>query len=120
MQTSYFSIYKGPNPVSIALIKPGWYGRCRTYPDLYPKKSFLFKYKKDHNQEAYTKAYYEQVLSKLDPQKVYDDLNDCVLLCWEKADDFCHRRLVAVWLELSLGIKVPEWSAQPTLFGDTI
>jgi hypothetical protein len=63
----------------------------------------------------YEILYRDQVLSKLDPQKVYDDLGeDAILLCHEKWDDiksgkaFCHRRIVAEWLEEELGIEVPE------------
>ena len=33
---------------------------------------------------------------------------DIVLLCHEKAGEFCHRRLVADWLNRELGIKVVE------------
>lgn len=116
MRTSYFSLYKKPDAVGIAMVTPDWYGPCRTYPDLFPKKSFLFKYKKDHNEEDYIQAYYEQVLSKLDPEKVYEDLKDNTLLCWEKAGKFCHRRLVAAWLELSLGVEVPEYNPVGDLF----
>ena len=31
-----------------------------------------------------------------------------VLLCYEDAPLFCHRHIVAAWLELTLGISVPE------------
>jgi hypothetical protein len=50
---------------------------------------------------------------------VWDDLHalagnhEPVLLCYEhypdhKADDWCHRRMVAQWLEQSLGMSVTE------------
>jgi len=50
------------------------------------------------------------VLSKLDPQRLYEDLDGSILLCWENSDQFCHRHIVAMWLEKNLGIEVPEWS----------
>lgn len=107
MQTSYFSKYRGDSGVCIALKHPdGFQGKC--YPPLFPKWSFLSKYFKDHDEEAYTREYHAQVLSKLDPQKVYNDLKDCVLLCWEGPNKFCHRRLVAQWLKDALGAEVPE------------
>jgi hypothetical protein len=31
-----------------------------------------------------------------------------VLLCWEKPGQFCHRRLLANWIEKSVGVEVPE------------
>lgn len=33
-----------------------------------------------------------------------------ILLCFEKENEFCHRHLVATWLEKSLEIKVQEVS----------
>jgi hypothetical protein len=34
------------------------------------------------------------------------------MLCWEAPGEFCHRRLVAEWLEGELGIQVPEWKLE--------
>ena len=60
------------------------------------------------SKEAYTQRYYNETLSRLDPQKVYNDLDGKILLCHEPPGEFCHRRLVARWLEDSLNIEVPE------------
>ena len=35
-------------------------------------------------------------------------LNNKILLCYEDNMEFCHRHIVAYWLELELGISVPE------------
>ena len=78
--------------------------RGRGYPALAPPKTL-----QDLSKEEYTKAYRKKVLDRLDPRKVFEDLGeDSVLLCWERPGQFCHRRLVAEWLEFYLGIKVPE------------
>ncbi len=116
MKTSYFAGYRGDKGVCIALQAPkGFNGSY--YEQLYPKWWFLKRYKKDHNQDTYIDAYYNEVLSKLDPQEVYNDLKDKVLLCWEKPGDFCHRRVVASWIELALpGIKVQELGQSVGLF----
>jgi hypothetical protein len=107
MQTSYFSKYRGNTGVCIALKHPSSFkGEC--YPDLFPKRSFLSDYFLDHNTEVYTRKYYIQVLSKLDPYKVFDDLKNSTILCWEGPGKFCHRRLVAYWLKQCLSIEVPE------------
>jgi len=107
MNTSYFAKYRRVTGVNIAIKPaPGFAGP--SYPDLFPKWSFLKKYKEDGNEADYTREYHAQVLSKLDPNKVYDDLKDSTLLCWEKSGEFCHRRLVAEWIEKALGITVPE------------
>lgn len=63
--------------------------------------------------EAYRKEYFGQ-LKNLDAEKVYQELQDCVLVCFESPKDivsgkkFCHRRMVAGWIETELGIVVPE------------
>ena len=94
--------------ISIAARCPDWY-KGKTYKKLAPKHSFFKRYKLDKNEEAYTKSYYEEVLNKLNPKEVYEDLGeDAILLCWEGAGKFCHRRIVAKWLEDSLGIKIEE------------
>ena len=107
MKTSYFAKYKKNNGISIAIKHPpDFKGDC--YPALYPKWSFLQQYKKDHDEKKYTEAYYKEILSKLEPEKVYADLKDKVLLCWEGSGKFCHRRIVAEWLGKTLKISVPE------------
>ena len=61
------------------------------------------------SEAEYTRRYNEEVLSKLDAEEVYDEQGkDAILLCWEIPGTFCHRRLVAGWLEEALGISVPE------------
>lgn len=107
MNTSYFAKYRRVTGVNIAMKPPqGFAGP--SYPALFPKWSFLKKYKEDGNEADYAREYHAQVLGKLDPQKVYDDLKDATLLCWERSGEFCHRRLAAEWLEKALGITVPE------------
>lgn len=107
MKTSCFFTYKGKEGVSIAAKAPEWY-KGRTYRALYPNYWFFKKYKDDGDEAAYEAAYRAEVLSKLDPAEVYEDLKDSVLLCWEKAGKFCHRRIVAKWLEENLGVTIEE------------
>jgi hypothetical protein len=105
--TSYFAKYRGDYGVCIALKHPpGFKGKC--YPALFPKWSFLSKYFNDHDEAAYTKAYYDQVLSKLDPAKVLTDLEGSALLCWETPKKFCHRHLVSGWLKENTGVDIIE------------
>lgn len=56
--------------------------------------------------------YWNQVLSKLDPEKVFRGLDNSVLLCYESNTEFCHRHIVAAWFEILLGVKVPEQKAK--------
>jgi hypothetical protein len=88
--------------VSIALKTPEWFQGQR-YPALAPRLDML------HLEEEEYRREYQAILDGLDPRQVYEDLGpDAVLLCWEPPGAFCHRRLVAVWLEQHLGVGVPE------------
>lgn len=110
MNTSYFAKYKnGENAVSIAGKCPEWF-KGREYKKLAPKYYFFKAYKDgDITEEEYTLCYYKEILDFLTPEKVYKELGEnAVLLCWEKSGQFCHRRLVAEWLEKELGIEVKE------------
>jgi hypothetical protein len=104
MRTSYFfrGGFGGARTVSIALWQPkGYTGEA--YPALAPTRKML-----KMGEDEY-RAAYQAILNRLDPRKVYADLGEnAVLLCWEPPGEFCHRRLVAEWLEVQLGIKVPE------------
>ena len=107
MQTSFFfrfHVEGDPDPrlVSIASWGPPWYkGRC--YKALAPRKAML---KMD---EATYREHFQKILDKLDPAKVAADLGpNAILLCWEPPGKFCHRRLVAAWLEEHLGKPILE------------
>jgi uncharacterized protein (DUF488 family) len=66
--------------------------------------------------EATYREEYQKILDSLDPRQVYEDLGEnSILICWEAPDKFCHRRLVAEWLEKHLGVTVPELR-EPSLF----
>lgn len=110
MKTSYFAISSlHPDAVSIAAKKPDWYNG-REYKKLAPKWDWWKKWKDEGlGEEWYKEKYYETVLRKLDPKKVYQELGEnAVILCYEKPGTFCHRRLVAEWLEKELKIEIPE------------
>ena len=130
MKTSYYAIANSRGGIAISRYLPlGWTGLH--YPDLAPNTDLLngFKQKK-FDIEDYTKIYQQQ-LDKLEPKKVWSDLHtlasgmEPTLLCFEKPKAqlsvagyephprdpnlwFCHRRLVANWLESSVRESVPE------------
>jgi len=114
MNTSnYLKNGNHPNAVSIAGRAPDWY-KGKQYKKLAPKYFFFKKFKdewdeKYGDEEYYIEQYNKEVLSKLDPMKVYEELGgDAVLLCWEKPGEFCHRHIVAKWLSKELHIEVKE------------
>ena len=88
-------------------------GKC--FPKLAPKLSF-FKIWHDNigviseeeNNKYYIEEYYKQVLSNLNPEEIYRELENSILLCYEDSKEFCHRHIVAAWFKILLDIEVPE------------
>lgn len=109
MKTSSFRISgSDPNAVSIARYPMFWSGR--RYLALAPSRTLLKAWKaKELSEDEYTERFRQETLSALDPDQVFQDLGqDAILLCFEPPGEFCHRRIVAQWLEKALGIAVPE------------
>jgi hypothetical protein len=109
MKTSCFKRYTGDMGVAICIYPPiDWSGL--RYSPLEPDKEIFFAIKDGKiSKEQYAKLYKEHTLSKLDPVEVYELFKNHVLLCYEEPGQFCHRRLVAEWLEKELNVSVPEW-----------
>ena len=104
--TSYFSSkkYKPEDGISIARWCKFWSGM--SFTTLAPSEELL-SWWKSLSPEAretvaakqhYTNIYREQTLSKLNPAEVAMILEGKTLLCFEKTCDFCHRHIVAKWL----------------------
>lgn len=108
MKTSYFAKSKNATgAVSIAIGTP-WWAKMPKYLDLAPTWDMVENLKLTGNSKEYTDRFYTEILNKLSPEKVYADLENSILLCWEKYDKFCHRRLVAKWIKSELGIFITE------------
>ena len=120
--TSYFAKLKSlPDnivPISICGKAPNWYKGLQ-YKKLAPKIQFFMKWKENHDNDYYIKCFTEQVLDKLNATDVVLDLYklsygfitgkyDICLICYEKPQDFCHRHLVADWLNKN-GFNCEEW-----------
>jgi len=122
MKTSCFKHYTGDMGVAICLYPPmNWAGM--QFPALAPDRQTFYAIKHGSiTQSEYERLYREQVLSKLDPQNIYDMFQNNVLLCWEEpwfdqngnirneGHGFCHRHIVSAWLWENLHIEVPEWN----------
>lgn len=74
------------------------------------------EWKKNHDNDYYIEYFKSEVLdatnvildfSRMD-YKFNVGENDIVLICYEKPSDFCHRQLVAEWLNKN-GFKCEEW-----------
>lgn len=120
--TSYFAQLKNlPSdiiPISICGKAPDWYTGLQ-YKKLASKYDSFQEWKRNHDNDYYIKCFQEQVLGKLTPTDVIVDLSnlvysfnvgecDIALICYEKPTDFCHRHLVADWLNKN-GFKTKEW-----------
>jgi len=115
--TSYFAkSAKAPGAVSIARFPPKWYTGALYLP-LAPKPEML----QIQDWNEYRQRYREDVLATLDPGQVLRDLeslcagHDIILLCFEKDRTHCHRGLVAEWFLETIGIRVTELGADPSL-----
>lgn len=105
--TSYFSSrkYKPEDGVSIARYCKFWKGQL--YEKLMPPEYLLNWWKSlsqveqqsFDNREQYKIAYTTRVLAQLDVHEIAKELDNKVLLCYEKSADFCHRHIVAQWLQ---------------------
>lgn len=116
--TSYFAKLKELEnhdviPISICGKAPTWYKGLQ-YKKLAPKYDFFIRWKETHDNDFYIKHFQSEVLDKLDILTVVRELksmgldNNIALICYEKPSDFCHRHLVADWLNKN-GFECKEW-----------
>ena len=66
-------------------------------------------------EDEYIKSYYDIRLKDMDVYELVSILKEkfgdnIILLCHEDVDDFCHRRIVADYIELMSGVYIPEVS----------
>ena len=103
--TSYFGNLKkltqgGVMPINISLYPPKWF-RGSSLMYLAPKSFMLAK---NISEEYYTKIFNEQIIPAVSLPMLVKDIEtrsqgkDVALLCYEKPGEFCHRHLVASWL----------------------
>ena len=127
--TSCYDNYKMGNLVSITGDGGNYWG---FYGNAYKKLApslHLWEYydqnpdklSEDELINYYIKEFYELRLKNLDPYELFNILNErfgdnIILLCHEppgleiNKEHFCHRRLLANWIELETGIIIPELS----------
>lgn len=126
MYTGYFAKLKeykqaGLIPISISGKAPDWYDGLE-YKKLAPKWDFFSEWKYGSHKgdnEYYISQFDTKVLKETSVENVLADLADLsngeldkvILLCYEKPTDFCHRHLVANWINEHKGENfITEWS----------
>ena len=104
--TSYFAKFsKIPYPLfnncyAISLYVPRFMQglNIRHIPELAPDKQTLSNYKKNNNIQEYTISFIQNTLKPLNPNTIFNRFNNCIFLCYEAPDKFCHRHLIKDWL----------------------
>ena len=110
--TSYFSNERNiPDTLTKISITSSKKIAMQRIDALAPSWSLVSGYKNGTISQAEYTVKYNQQLEKLNPAIVPDN---CVLFCYEKPGDFCHRHLVAEWLNKH-GIACEEYGEQPKI-----
>lgn len=116
--TSYFANLKNLEkddivPIGICCYPPKWF-KGPNLRAIAPSPDILEKCKSSHAE--YDKRYRTEVLSLFKDANILLERisfisggKDAVLCCYEKPSDFCHRHILAKWLEEQTGIKVEEF-----------
>lgn len=116
--TSYFGNIKalkehGIIPISIARWLPKWYNGI-SLKNVAPTPSML---KDDITRDEYIKRYNE-LLQKIDANEFLETLKffskgqPCALICYEKPNEFCHRHLLAKYLNDKLNLNIEEFKVK--------
>lgn len=116
--TGYYAKLKkyeeaGLTPISIAGKAPEFYKGIQ-FKKFAPSWDIFSKWKSGEiNNFQYTERFKSEVLDKLSKVEIKNFLDsfetDIILLCYEKSGDFCHRHIVADWIESELSRRVEEY-----------
>ena len=113
---------EGLIPVGISGKIPDGFNGVK-YQQLAPKYTWWHEWHDNKlSNEWFKKKYYETVLNELDSTTVVKELQDfgkdIVLLCYETPEKFCHRHLVAEWLNKNQNLNIYEFECKhrPNLF----
>lgn len=116
--TSYFGNIRNIKDmefISIARYSPYWFKKfkCTCCIKLAPSSTLLYKYKRlKISKDEYTKIYIKQLQSTISNietliEYFHNKQNNICLLCYEKPTDFCHRRILANWINSFNILKYP-------------
>lgn len=119
--TGYYSKIKeyadsGLTLLSISRTKPEFAKSCIDIPQLFPSNKILWDYKKGKIDEMeYTSKYLDQ-LNELGVDRIIKMIqifgDNVVLLCWESPEKFCHRHILADYINKNSGVVVEEFGKE--------
>lgn len=117
--TSYFSNWRkfpeGFKKICIARYPPA---NCKVDETLIifaPTEGLLKDYKKgDETKEGYEVRYRKQLGKSSDEElrNILENYDNCIFLCYEKPEDFCHRHILRDYLKKRFDIQLEELSNQ--------
>ena len=119
--TGYYSKIKeyadlGLTLLSISRTKPEFAKSCIDIPQLFPSDKILWDHKKGKIDEMeYTSKYLYQ-LNELGVDRIIKMIqifgDNVVLLCWESPEKFCHRHILADYINKNSNINVEEFGKE--------
>tara|TARA_R110000824_G_scaffold295738_3_gene484037 strand:- start:2578 stop:2979 length:402 start_codon:yes stop_codon:yes gene_type:complete len=98
-------------PISVSLFNP----KRLKNEVRYSLKYLAPRYKMFKMTEEQYIPEYIKILQHINPKRVIEDLKqatqgkDCALMCYEIPTDFCHRHMIADWLNKKTKFEVEEW-----------
>jgi hypothetical protein len=107
--TSYYTrAGRHPSAISISRWAPAEF-KGPSYLGLAPSRELLLDYKNGMVDDVEYTRIFMQHLAKLDPHVVVTNIpTNSILLCYEGSRQFCHRHIVAEWIQRNTGIFVQE------------
>ena len=117
--TSYFGNLKNLEknnivPIGICCYPPKWF-KGPNLLSIAPTPDILINCKSNH--QEYIKRFKNEIISlQNDPKEFVKRITfisegkDLALCCFEKPNEFCHRHLVAEWLNETLNLNVEEFN----------
>ena len=119
--TGYYSKIKeyvdsGLTLLSISRTKPGFAKPCIDIPQLFPSDNILWDHKKGKiDNMEYTSKYLAQ-LDDIGIDRIIKTIqifgDDVVLLCWESPEKFCHRHILADYINRNSDLVVEEFGTK--------
>ena len=121
--TGYYAKLKkyeedGLYPISISGKVPDFYTKAY-WSDFAPRYEDFLEWKAGKIDDLEFTKKYREWLDSLNKQEIRDVIkeledegNKIVFLCYEKSGDFCHRHILADWLEENLGYVVDEYKEE--------
>ena len=108
-----------PNAITISKKAPDWFVG-ESLPQLAPTWELIYGYKDGTIPDFLYASEYKRLLNKrkVDPNLLLElSVNDepVFLLCYESPKDFCHRHILAEWVEDKIGLVIPEWKNEKEL-----